>query len=306
MFDTATFEIDENGTPYWICPKIVKKIGIFGGTDIEGAVLVNAITGETAYYKDVPSWVDRVYNSNLILQQYDYHGAFVNGFWNSMFGQRDVTETTFGSNYIALNDDVYLYTGITSVGGDQSNIGFILSNQRTKETKFYPIAGATESSAMSSAEGIVQHLNYKATFPLLLNVSSQPTYFIALKDNAQLVKMYAMVNVGQYQIVATGNTVEECEAEYIRLIKQKNIITDDVSQNTALTGAITDIRTAVKEGNTYYYLKLDTSENYYTVSATQYEPVVTFNVGDTVTLEYLPSTTNIYTIYQINKLPQSR
>ena len=199
MFDAATFEIDENGTPYWICPKIVKKIGIFGGTDIEGAVLVNAITGETAYYTDVPSWVDRVYNSDLIIQQYDYHGAFVNGFWNSMFGQRDVTETTFGSNYIALNDDVYLYTGITSVGGDQSNIGFILSNQRTKETKFYPVAGATERSAMSSAEGIVQHLNYTATFPLLLNVSSQPTYFIALKDNAQLVKMYAMVNVAQFE-----------------------------------------------------------------------------------------------------------
>jgi len=305
MFDEATFEIDENGTPYWICPKIVKKIGIFGGTDIEGAVLVNAITGETAYYKDVPSWVDRVYNSNLILQQYDYHGAFVNGFWNSMFGQRDVTETTLGSNYIALNDDVYLYTGITSVGGDQSNIGFILSNQRTKETKFYPVAGATENSAMNSAKGIVQHLNYTATFPLLLNVSSQPTYFIALKDNAQLVKMYAMVNVGQYQIVATGTTVEECEAEYIRLIKQKNIITDDVSQNTTLTGTITEIRTAVKEGNTYYYLKLSTSENYYSISATQYEPVVTFNVGDIVSLEYLPSTTNIYTIYQINKVPQS-
>ena len=218
-----------------------------------------------------------------------------------MFGQRDVTETTFGSNYIALNDDVYLYTGITSVGGDQSNIGFILSNQRTKETKFYPVAGATEQSAMNSAKGIVQHLNYKATFPLLLNVSSQPTYFIALKDNAQLVKMYAMVNVGQYQIVATGTTVEECEAEYIRLIKQKNIITDDVSQNTTLTGSIIEIRTAVKEGNTYYYLKLDTSENYYSISATQYEPVVTFNVGDTVTLEYLPSTTHIYPIYLITK-----
>lgn len=301
MFDEATFEIDENGTPYWICPKVVKKIGIFGGKDIEGAVLVNAINGETSYYKDVPNWVDRLYTSDIIIQQYDYHGLFVNGFWNSIFGQRDVTETTFGSNYIALNDDVYLYTGITSVGGDQSNIGFILSNQRTKETKFYTIAGATESSAMSSAEGIVQHLNYTATFPLLLNVSSQPTYFIALKDNAQLVKMYAMVNVGQYQIVATGATVEECEAEYIRLIKQKNIITDDISQNANLTGTIAEIRTAVKEGNTHYYLKLDNSENYYSISASQHEAIITFNIGDSVTLEYLPSTTNIFTIYNITK-----
>ena len=147
MFDTPNFEIDEEGNPYWICPKIEKRIGLFGGTDINGAVLVNAVTGETQYYEEVPEWVDRLYSSDIILQQYDYYGMYVNGFLNSIFGQRDVTVTTEGHNYIALNDDVYLYTGITSVGSDQSNVGFILSNQRTKETKYYPCAGATEYSA---------------------------------------------------------------------------------------------------------------------------------------------------------------
>jgi len=286
MFDTPTFEIDEEGVPYWICPKIVKKIGLFGGTDIEGAVLVNAITGESEYYKDVPNWVDRLYNSDLILAQYNYYGRYVNGFINSMFGQKDVTVTTAGHNYIALNDDVYLYTGITSVGADQSNIGFILSNQRTKETKFYSCAGATEQSAQASARGIVQHLGYSATFPLLLNVWNQPTYFMALKDNANLVKMYAMVNVEQYQLVATGADFSECEMKYIKLLKNKNMVEEEAEEKNVVEGVIADIRTAVKEGTSHYYLRLEGSSAYYVASAVQFEPVVMINVGEFVRISY--------------------
>lgn len=300
MFDAPTFEIDEEGTPYWICPKIVKKIGLFGGVDIEGAVLVNAVTGESEYYKDVPTWVDRLYNSDLIVRQYNYYGTYVHGFINSLFGQKDVTVTTEGYNYIVLNDDVYLYTGITSVGADQSNIGFILSNQRTKETKFYSCAGATEHSAMASARGVVQHLGYTATFPLLLNVADQPTYFMALKDNANLVKMYAMVNVEQYQLVATGANFTDCEQEYIKLLKSKNMVASEVIENTVAEGVITDIRTAVKEGTSYYYLKLDSGENYYVVSAIQYEPVVILNAGDSVKLEYFGQIAE--KIYSVNSV----
>ena len=184
MFDEPAFEIDENGDPWWVCPRVSHTIGLFGGRDIIGAVLVNAVTGESAYYKtgDVPNWVDHVYTAELIMQQYDYHGAYVNGFINSLFGQRDVTVTTEGYNYIAIGDDVYMYTGVTSVVSDESNIGFILSNQRTKETRFYLVAGAKEYSAMDSAQGQVQQMKYTATFPLLLNISDQPTYFMALKD----------------------------------------------------------------------------------------------------------------------------
>ena len=221
MFGTPQFEIDEDGRPWWIAPRVVKTIGLFGGTDIKGAVLVDAITGESTYYEEVPTWVDNVYTPELIMEQYDYHGTLVNGFINSIFGQRDVTVTTQGSNYIALNDDVYMYTGVTSANADQSNLGFLLSNQRTKETKFYTAPGATEKAAQASAMGVVQDLGYIATFPLLLNIAGEPTYFIPLKDNTNLVKSYAMVNVAQYQIVATGSTVSECEQKYVQLLGSK-------------------------------------------------------------------------------------
>ena len=195
MFADPVFEINEEGEPYWVCPRMVKTIGLFGGTDIQGAVLVNAVTGESQYYEEVPNWVDHVYDANLIMEQYDYYGMYHNGFINSIFGQRDVTHTTEGYNYIAIGDDVYMYTGVTSVTSDQSNIGFILSNQRTKETHFYSVAGATEASAQASAMSQVQQMRYVATFPLLLNIADQPTYFMSLKGEDGLVKMYAMVNV---------------------------------------------------------------------------------------------------------------
>lgn len=283
MFSKPIFEIDENGNPYWICPRIVKTIGLFGGTDIKGAVLVDAVTGNSKYYETPPTWVDAVYPAELLMQQYDYYGMYVNGYINSVFGQKNVTKTTSGYNYIALDDDVYVYTGITSVTGDSSNLGFILCNQRTKETKYYTVPGATEESAKLSAEGVVQNLKYKSTFPILLNVASQPTYFMSLKDNANLVKMYAMVNVEQYQIVSTGTTVSECRKKYINLLSSNSISSD--TEESEYSGIVNDIRSAVKDGNTYYYIKLDTNDCYFRISASADESAVLLNVGEYVTVK---------------------
>ena len=291
MFADPVFEIDEEGRPYWVCPRMVKTIGLFGGTDIQGAVLVDAVTGESAYYEDVPSWVDHVYDAELIMEQYDYYGMYHNGFLNSMFGQRDVTLTTEGYNYIAIGDDVYMYTGVTSVTSDQSNIGFILSNQRTKDTHFYTVSGATEASAQASAESQVQQMRYEATFPLLLNIADQPTYFMALKGADGLVKMYAMVNVQQYNIVETGGTVAECEANYRRTLADNGLISDSESEavpsdQEEASGAIAEIRTAVLDGNSYYFLRLEGEGTFYAVNAAENPLAVILNVGDQVTISY--------------------
>ena len=312
LFDEPAFEIDEQGNPYWVCPRISRTIGLFGGTDIIGAVLVDAVSGECTYYEvdDVPQWVDHVYTANLIIQQYDYHGTYVNGFINSLFGQRDVTVTTDGYNYIAIGDDVYMYTGITSVVSDESNIGFILSNQRTKETHFYSVAGAEEYSAMDSAQGQVQQMKYEATFPLLLNISDQPTYFMALKDAAGLVKMYAMVNVSQYQIVATGNTVAECESNYRVMLARNNLISQEdtevqPSDQQEVTGVIAEIRSAVIEGNTWYYLRLEQGDVYYAVSSADQRSAALLSVGDTVKVQYMAGEETILDTYAVSLVPKT-
>lgn len=290
IFADYTFEVNEEGTPYWICPTYQYKIGLYGGRDIEGAVLVDAVTGESTYYPvaEIPSWVDRVYNADLIIEQYDYYGTLINGFWNSVFAQKDCRVTTDGYNYMAQGDDVYMYTGVTSVAADESNIGFILSNQRTKETKFYPIAGAEEYSAMASAQGQVQEMRYTATFPLLLNISDEPTYFMALKDASNLVKMYAMVNVNQYQIVVAADTVAECEQLYVQKLAAGGIIEEapEITEYTTASGKIASIRSAVVGGNTCFYYQLEGSEQVYSLSMATDERAVILNVGDTVTFSF--------------------
>lgn len=296
MFSSAHLELDEDGQAWWVCPRETRTIGLFGGADIIGAVLLNASTGEHVYYDvaDIPTWVDRVYTASLITQQYDFYGTYINGFINSLIGQKNVTVTTDNFNYLAMDDDVYMYTGITSASSDQSNIGFLLSNQRTKETTYYPAPGAIESSAQRSAEGIVQDLGYTATFPLLLNIGGQPTYFMSLKDSSQLVKMYAMVNVSQYQIVGQGTTVAACESDYIAKLQQQNIsVSSDSAQaalaKTTLEGTIADIRTAVLNGNSWYYIRLDSSNTYYAMAASDDRNVVILNVGDKVTVQIDPN-----------------
>ncbi len=301
IFDTPTLEIDDEGVPWWVCPKVEKTIGLFGGTDINGAVLMNALTGESTYYQEIPNWVDRVYSADLIMSQYDFYGTYINGFFNSIIGQRDVTVTTSGYNYIALDDDVYVYTGVTSVGQDESNLGFLLSNQRTKETTYYAAPGAIETSAQLSAQGVVQDLGYTATFPLLLNVAGEPTYFMSLKDASQLVKQYAMVNVQQYQIVATGTTVAECEENYLELLQNQGIQQEDSTEKTEISGTVQEVRSAVLDGTTRVYIKLSGKDYYYVVSVADSEIAAVLNEGDKITLQTATDEGDLRMAYDVEK-----
>lgn len=313
LFADATFEVNDEGNPFWICARLDKTIGLFGGTDVIGIVLVDAVSGECIEYsmdqlKDDPNlqWIDRVYDSDLIVQQYNYYGKYQKGFWNSLLGQKDVIKTTDGYNYIAKNDDVWMYTGVTSVTSDQSIIGFVLVNQRTKEADFYNVTGGTEYSAQQAAEGRVMDLGYTATFPLLLNIGGEPTYFLSLKDpKNQIVQQYALINVANYnnnKMGVTGTDLSKCLASYIESLKEKGITVDinpddvvtpgtnedktpDTSKLTA-NGTIADIRTAVMGGESYYYIKLDSNEAYFAIAASKDEGVVILNRGDSVTVTY--------------------
>ena len=302
--DQIFFEIDDEGTPFWVCPVKKFNIGLFGGQTIGQVILCNAITGECEEYDvaDVPNWVDKVYSAELLTSLYNYHGTLKHGYFNSILSQKDCLQATNGYNYIALEDDVWVYTGITSVSGDQSNVGFVLMNQRTMETKFYTVEGAIEDSAMSSAEGQVQNLGYRASFPLLLNISGEPTYFMALKDGAGLVKKYAMVNVQKYQWVAIGDTVQECEKSYVRLLTTNGITkSDSAGVFEKARGKIASIAPVVVEGNTHYYICLENSEEIFDVNVADSTliDIVKFSVGDMISLEYEMASNGICTVVSI-------
>ena len=292
IFDQLSFEIDDDGTPYWVCPVRKYTIGLFGGATIGRVVLCNAQTGECQDYalKDCPEWVDRANPADLLIQQYNYYGTLVNGYINSIFGQKGCLKSTDGYNYMAMEDDVWVYTGVTSVSGDQSNVGFVLINQRTRETRYYKVNGAEEYSAMSSAEGQVQNLGYKATFPILLNISNEPTYFMALKDGAGLVKKYAMVNIQKYQNVAIGDTVSACQDAYVKLLNTSGITAGNEGDSKTVTGTIQRIAQSVIDGNSHFYLVLNGRSEIFDVPVQDYLQIVTMQEGDTVTIEYLEGT----------------
>ena len=260
VFASESFEIDNEGNPYWIT-QVVKYVGIGQRKDIEGVIITDPVTGKTIHHKveDAPSWVDHVYEADLVLEQVNDWGKYKNGFINSLIGQRDVVMATDGYNYLAQDDDIYLYTGITSVVSDESNVGFILTNMRTKETNFYGVAGAEEYSAMDSAKGQVQQMNYTSTFPLLINLNNKPTYLISLKDNAGLVKMYAFVDVVDYQkVVVTDSSkgIKKAAEAYL------NEMNDDIVGNNSREVIINNISTAIIDGNTYYYFNDNNGQKY--------------------------------------------
>lgn len=314
IFGEKSFEIDDNGKPYWIYPVIDYTVGLFGGETVSRVVLCDASTGECQdlAIDEVPQWVDRAYPADLLIQQYNWSGALSGGWINSWLGQSGVKQTTPGSdgqlgyNYIAKDDDVWVYSGVTSATADNSIIGFVLINQRTAESKFYPVAGATEESAMSSAEGQVQNLKYEATFPLLINVDNQPTYFMALKDNAGLVKKYAMIDIQRYQNVAVGDTLEETEKSYKKMLRANGVSTDDDSGKATktdgtATGTISLISPVVLDGNSHYYVMLNGDGTLYDCPVANVVDIVRFKEGDSVTLTVSGDNGDVATVSAVSQ-----
>lgn len=297
IFGDYSFELDEEGNPYWIVPTI-KYSGIGLKEEISGAIIFNPVTGESKKYdvNEIPTWVDHVYNANLILSQVNDWGLYNGGYWNSIFGQKNVVATTTGYNYVAQDDDIYLYTGITSVASDESNLGFILTNMRTKETNYYLIPGAEEYSAMASAEGQVQQMKYNATFPLLINLNGKATYLISLKDNAGLVKMYAFVDVQNYQKVVVTDANEGIIKARDNYLKNSNQVNNETSSNTEVV--IKNIYTVMIDGNTYYYFS-DNKDEKYRVSIKINEEILPFlKAGDKIKVTYV----QLENIKEITKL----
>lgn len=261
IFGNCSFEIDEEGNPFYIVACMKPKVAMFGAYDVNEVIIFDPVSGESELkaLKDVPSWVDNVFTGTLASQKYDWYGTLKNGYWNSVIGNRDCKVTTDDYGYIVIGDDVWFYTGVTSVTSDESNIGFIISNARTGEYKFYRISGAEEYSAMDSAQGEIQEKGYVASFPSLINVSGEATYIMVLKDSSGLVKLYALVNVKNHAIVETGSTQLEAKQKYLERLRSEGII-DRIPENTQDSDVaevnieISDIKVYTIGGESVFYI----------------------------------------------------
>jgi hypothetical protein len=292
IFGNVAFEIDEEGNPYYIVACMSPKVGLFGAYDVSEVIIFNPCEGNSAIVPvgQVPQWVDIVYDGYLAEDKYNWYGLLSGGFWNSVIGNKGCKQTTDDFGYLMYDDDVWYYTGVTSVTGDASNIGFIVSNARTGEYKYYSVVGAEEYSAMSAAEGEVQHMNYKASFPALINVSGEATYIMVLKDANGYVKQYGLVNVSHVGIVAIGNTQSEAMAAYKKLLSQNGIVSGGTPSDTKADITVAEIEKLVIDGNSWYYF-LGSDGNYYCVSIANDASALFIRTGDAITFTYTETDT---------------
>ena len=288
--DFISFEVDDEGNPYYIITCLTPKVFPFGAMDVSEAIIFNPCTGESEIYAvaDVPAWVDAVYSGDLAEQKYNWYGTLSGGFINSIIGNKDCKQTTDDYGYIVIEDDVWYFTGVTSVTSDESNIGFIISNARTGEYKYYPVVGAEEYGAMSAAEGVVQEKGYKASFPSLINVSGQATYIMVLKDASGYVRLYALVNVQHPSIVATAPKQDEAMKAYKELLVEDGIIDSGKLPDSSLpsvTVTIADVKTYTVDGNTVFYF-VSEDGYYYKGLLRDFEDMIFFDIGDSAVISY--------------------
>ncbi len=288
IFDSISFEVDDQGNPYYIVSCVKPTVGMFGAKDINEVIIFDPTDGSSKIMAtdQTPSWIDVVFTGDLACQKYNWYGTLAGGFINSIIGNVGCTQSTDDFGYIVLGDDVWYFTGVTSlVSNDKSNIGFILSNARTGEYKFYPVIGAEEHSAMSAAEGEVQEKGYVASFPSLVNIANQPTYIMVLKDAVGVVKLYALVNVENYGIVATGDTQAEAMSAYKKLLRQNNVDIDVTAEET--TVSVTDVRLVTVSGVATVYISADDGKVYKGYLESD-EALVLIKSGDMLNIKYTP------------------
>jgi len=276
MYGYTKFEVDDEWNPYWVS-QVMSYSFIGKAPDVKGVVITDPNSGESKYYdvKDVPSWVDNVYDANLISEQYNSYGQYINGLFN--FSQRGMTAVTDDYAYLQKDGHLWMYTGVTSIGSDESNVGFIYVDLQDKEVIYIVSAGAEEYSARASAEGALQEKGYSAVFPTIVNVDGEPTYFMGLKDNAGLVKAYAFVSYKNYQRVGVGTSVEEALKNFTG---RYNISLNKTEEKNI---TIAEVASAVKDGYSIYYIKTTDNEYYYcSIEVSEQLPFI--KQGDSLTV----------------------
>jgi hypothetical protein len=299
-----SFEIDDYGKPYWVISVIEPQINVFGGLNAVGAIIVDPVDGDTQYYDiaQLPNWVDRVQPTDIAWAQIDNWGYYINGFINTLFNQKDMLQTTEGYNYVSIEGQTHVFSGLTSVGSDRSIVGFALINLRNREATFYRIGGADEYSAMSSAEGQVQDLGYRSTFPILLNISSIPTYFVSLKDQEGLVKMYSFVAVSNYAAVGVGESIADAQRDYMMRLKEVGMIVDDQQTYKTLNLTVASVHTAIVDGSTTYYLTFDEDTRLFVIPLSVSLEVVFASEGDQVQLSFFETEGNVIIVDEFDHL----
>ena len=320
VFDKFQFDIDDNGEAYYIAPVLKPTIGFFGGKIVQSFVIVNANTGECEEYspEDLPEWVDHAYSLDYLMGLAESYYQYKGGFWNTVFSKTNVRKISYsyrgenvnedddedenefvGYNSILTKDGVQFFTCVVSVSNDESALGFILANSKTGEITYYDCAGAEEGTAQLQAESLYQNYGYKSSYPLMVSVDGVPTYVISLKDKSKINKAFVMINVENYTISASGETLENALLQYReKIFGEEGLTPEDLTGETSekvdaemksTSGTITELYQATQNGTTQFFFVLEGDDNLYISSISNNSRQVQMAVGSKVAIDYYMS-----------------
>lgn len=244
MYDEYNFEIDDEGNPYWIIPTYKKAIGLINGPTPKQIMIVNPVDGTISKYNigDEPSWVDRTVDESIVDSQATNALRYKHGFFNVHMGEKkDVFQLSDGYNYFIKDGQTYYVSCITSPNeADQTSIGFVTINLKTKKATKYYVNGITEMRAREIAmnDARVRAQQLEATWPILINYQGVETYFIVLKNEVQSQKK-VLINVEDGEFIAMGDTLEQTEAEYDKILADSGEV---VTQDINISGIVSRIR----------------------------------------------------------------
>lgn len=313
IFGDFQFEIDDKNNPYYIAPVMEANIGLFGGKTVSSFIIVDAVSGKCEEYlpEELPPWVNHAYSLSNLMELASYHYGLKGGFWNYYIFENDILKLSYdnkdsdekdeeeaegeksisnfdGYSSILINGEVNFLTGVISMGEDKSMVGFITANPRTGKIKYYDCVGAEEGTAQKSAESLVQNFGYSASYPIVINVEGQETYFMTLKDKTLNNKAFAFVNVREYNKAVQSENFDEA----LKLYKQKIGIDTDIQnaseekEEFSKEGKIVELYEAIKSGNTNYFFRLEGDEMLYVSSIEINSKQVKMKIGDTVEMAY--------------------
>lgn len=300
IFSKSFFEVDDDGNPYWITPVCTPTIGVFGGYLEKSVVITDAVSGASEIYTTVPEWVDHVHSVSYLMNLVEWHYKYANGFWNfsntnkyhTAYSYKDSKKESSEDNaaneftpfdgynsVLSPSSEILFYTGITPANQAETLIGFVLISPRTGDAKFYSVSGSEESSAQLAAEGLVSDFKYSASFPTVVNVEGNATFFMTLKDKAGIVQAYSFCNMKQYSKCVQASTIDEALHQYkVALGLEEDVPQVDNGQSTAaveapsnpevpdstewltIEGTVTEVKEAQLDGYTWYYFRVDSSD----------------------------------------------
>lgn len=299
FYGDVQLEIDDDGKPHYI-----RSYGNFitarNGFDVQGIVMVDPDTGEVNQYplSQVPEFIDGAVSPEAVSLQNSYFGKYVHGFWNSVFGKKDVklpSDEGVEANVSPVFDEnghMFYFTDFTSPKEEvDSMLGYALTDGRTGEGIYY--TGNLEESYMDS-QGALQIIEKKfiekkwtGEMPVLYNFYGEASWLTPVLDSNGFLQNYFIISAANPEVSVYANSPNEALRLYKTALQRGGNTVDGSSDAEEGKASITVVRVYKERAGDFTIVSIfaDDGRNY--IVSTEAVPLAIYiEEGDRLALTY--------------------